>query len=97
MPGSQLTMDLIAAHNQDNPSNQMILADLNLNEEPDFQCRGTVALKYGILSCGCYVRADAPDPITHKDVAGFDAMSNDVLRKFIIKSYMKSGFINRQI
>ena len=92
--GGQLTMDLLAAHNQDNPSNQVSLADLKPNSDPDFQCRGTVALKNGILTCGCYVRADAPDPITHKDVAGFDAMSNEVLRKFIIKRYMKSGFNN---
>ena len=97
MPGGQLTMDLIAAHNQDNPSNQVSLADLKPNSDPDFQCRGTVALKNGILTCGCYVRADAPDPITHKDVAGFDAMSNEVLRKFIIKRYMKSGYKNCRI
>ena len=37
VPCGQLTMDLIAAHNQDNPSNQQgSLADLKPNEDPDF-------------------------------------------------------------
>ena len=75
----------------------MSLADLKPKSDPYFQCRGTLALKNGILTCGCFVRADAPDPITHKNVAGFDAMSNEVLRKFIISRYMKSGFINCRI
>ena len=75
----------------------MSLADLKPNSDPDFQCRGTVPLKNGFLTCGCYVTAEAPDPITHKEVAGFDAMSNEVLRKFIIKRYMKSGFNNCRI
>ena len=90
-------MDLIAAHNQDNPSNKVSLADLKPNAVPDFQCRGTVALKNGILTCECYVRADAHDSITHKKVAGFDAMSNKVLRKFIIERYIKFWFNNCRI
>ena len=51
-------------------------------------------MKNGILSYGCFVRGDAPDSIIHKDVAGFDAMSSEVLRKLIVKRYMKSGFNN---
>ena len=97
VPGGQLTLDLVASHNQDNPKSQVSPGDLKPSADPDFQCRGTVPLKNGILTCGCFVRADAPDPITHKNVAGFDAMSNEVLRKFIISRYMKSGFINCRI
>ena len=52
VPGGQLTMDLIAAHNQDNPSNQVSLADLKPNSDPDFQCRGTGALKTGFSHVG---------------------------------------------
>ena len=70
-------MDLIAAHHQDYPSNKVSLADLKPNSDPDFQCRGTVHLKNGFLTCGCYVRANAPDPIIHKEEPGFDAMSNE--------------------
>ena len=32
-----------------------------------------------------------------QDVAGFDAMSIEVLRKIIVKRYMKSGFNNCRI
>ena len=51
-------------------------------------------LKNGILTCGCYIRSEAPDPLTHQDVAGFDSMSKDSLRRLIIKLYAKSGFNN---
>ena len=85
VPGGQLTLDLIAAHNQDFPSNKVSLADLKPNSDPDFQCKGTVPLKNGFLTCGCHVRAEAPDPITHREVPGFDGMSNEGLRRFIIK------------
>ena len=54
-------------------------------------------LKNGILTCGCFVRAEAPDPISYKDVAGFDGMSKDSLRRLIIKLYAKSGFNNWRI
>ena len=54
-------------------------------------------MKNGILICGCFVRAEAPDPITHKDVAGFDSMSKDSLRRLIIKLYVKSGLNNCRI
>ena len=27
------------------------------------------------VTCGCFVRSEAPDPISHKDVGGFDSMS----------------------
>ena len=74
VPGGQLTLDLVASHNQDNPKSQVSPGDLKPSTDPDFQCRGTV-----------------------KNVAGFDAMSNEVLRKFIISRYMKSGFNNCRI
>ena len=54
-------------------------------------------LKNGILTCSCFVRSEAPDPITYKDVAGFDSMSKDSLRRLIIKQYVKSGFNNCRI
>ena len=94
VPGGQLTLDLIAAHNIDFPNNKVSLSDLKPNTDPDFQCKGTVPLKNGFLTCGCYVRAEAPDPLTHREVPGFDNMSNESLRRLIIKRYMKSGFNN---
>ena len=101
MPGGKLTLDLIASHIQDNPNtignSQVSPRDLKPVRDPDFQWRGTLTLKNGILTCGCFVRADAPNPITHKDVAGFDAMSSEVLRKLIITKYIKSGFNNCKI
>ena len=72
----------------------MSLTDLKPNTDPDFQCKGTVSLKNGFLTCGCHVRAEALDPLTHREVPGFDNMSNEGLRRFIIKRYMKSGFNN---
>ena len=97
VPGGQLTLDLIAAHNNDFPDSKVSLSDLKPNNDPDFQCKGTEPLKNGFLTCGCHVRAEAPDPLTHKEVPGFDNMSNEGLRRFIIKRYMKSGFNNCQI
>ena len=97
VPGGQLTLDLIAAHNVDFPDNKVSLSDLKPNTDPDFQCKGTVPLKNGFLTCGCHVRAEAPDPLTHRDVPGFDNMSNESLRRMIIKRYMKSGFNNCRI
>ena len=40
VPGGQLTLELIAAHNQDFPGNKVSLADLKPNRDPDFQCKG---------------------------------------------------------
>ena len=97
VPGGQLTLDLIAAHNIDFPDSKVSLTDLKPNTDPDFQCKGTLPLKNGFLTCGCYVRAEAPDPLTHREVPGFDNMSNEGLRRFIIKRYMKSGFNNCRI
>ena len=74
VPGGQLTLDLIAAHNQDFPGSKVSLADLKPNSDPYFQCKGTEPLKNGFLTCGCHVRAEAPDPITHREVPGFDSM-----------------------
>ena len=66
VPGGQLTMDFIAARNQDNLNNQVSLSHLKLKSDPGSQRRGTVPLTNGILTCGCYVRSEAPDPITHR-------------------------------
>ena len=85
VPGGQLTLDLIAAHNTDFPDSKVSLSDLKPNTDPDFQCKGTVPLKNGFLTCGCYVRAEAPDPLTPWEVPGFDSMSNEGLRSVISK------------
>ena len=95
--GGQLTLDLIAAHNVDFHQDKVYLSDLIPSLDPEFKCKGTMPLKNGILTCGCFVPSEAPDPITHKDVAGFDSMSKDSLRRFIIKQYVKSGFNNCRI
>ena len=55
----------------------MGIADLKPNSDLDFQCRGTVLFKNGYLTCGCFVRAEALDPLTPKEVPGFDNMSNE--------------------
>ena len=60
-------------------------------------CRDTFALKNGALTCECFARADAPEPLTCKDIACFDTLSNNVLRKLIVLRYMKSGFNNFKI
>ena len=54
-------------------------------------------LKNGILTCGCFVRAEAPDPISFRDVAGFDGMPRESLRRLIIKQYAHSGFNNCRV
>ena len=95
--GGQVTLDLLAVHNVYFPNNKVSLSDLKPSTDPEFKCRGTVPLKNGILTCGCYVRAEAPDPASHKDVAGFDGMSKDSLRRLIIDLYAKSGFNNCRI
>ena len=87
----------MAAHNVNFPNNKVSLSDLKPSTDPEFKCKGTVPLKNGILTCGCYVRSEAPDPLTHKDVPGFDSMSNESLRRLIIKLYVKSGFNNCRI
>jgi hypothetical protein len=65
--GGQLTLDLIAAHNIDFPHDKVSLSDLKPSTDPEFKCKGTLPFKNGILTCGCFVRAEAPDPISHKD------------------------------
>ena len=97
MAGGQLTLHLIVSHNQSFPESQVSTGDLKPVTDPDFICRGTLALKNGILTCGCFVRADAPKPITHKDIPNFDAMLSEVLRKLIVSRYMNSGFNNCKI
>ena len=95
--GGQLTRDLVAVHNIYFSNNKVSLSDLNPSTEPEFECRGTVPLKNGVLICGCFVRAEAPDPASYRDIAGFDCMPRDSLRRLIFKLYAKSGFINCRI
>ena len=71
--------------------------DLKPVNDSEHVCRGTLPLKNGMLTCGCFTRSDAPEPLTHKDVPGFDNLSNKMLRKFIVTMYMKSGFNNCKI
>ena len=66
--GGLLTLDLIASHNQSYPDIQVSRGDLKPVIDPDFICRGTLALQNGMLTCGCFVREEAPEPITHKDI-----------------------------
>ena len=68
VPGGQLPLDLIASHNQAFPDQNVSITDLKTNNDPNFQCRGTGPLKNGYLICGCFVRSEAPDPLTHKEV-----------------------------
>ena len=43
--GGQLTLDLIASHNQSNPNSQVSPGDLKPVNDPDHICRGTLSLK----------------------------------------------------
>ena len=52
VPGGQLTLDLIASQNQDNPNSQVSPGDLKPFSDPDFQCRGTLVLKIAFLHVG---------------------------------------------
>ena len=90
-------MVLIASHNLMYPGTQVSPGDLKPSNEPDHVCRGTLPLKNGMLMCGCHARADAPEPFTHKDIAGFDTLSNEVLRRLIVARYMSSAFNNCRI
>ena len=76
--GGPLTLDLIASHNQLVPDKQVSQGYLKPNNDPDQVCRGTLPFKNGVLTCECYARAHAPEPFTHKDIAGFDTLSNEV-------------------
>ena len=68
--GGQLTLDLIASHNQMFPDKQVSSRDLVPSDDPDHACRGTLPLKNGVFMCGCPLRADAPEPLTHREIAG---------------------------
>ena len=68
--------------------------DLLPSEDPDHVCRGTVPLKNGRLTCGCPLQADAPEPLTHREIAGFDSLSTEVLRNFFFGKYMSPAFNN---
>ena len=58
---------------------------------------GSLPLKNGILTCGCFVRSKAPDPISQREVAGFDGMSKEKLRQLIINQYVQLGFNNCRV
>ena len=77
--GGQVTLNIVAMHNVDFPLNKVTLSDLKPSYDPEFKCRGSLPLKNGILTCGCFVRAEAPDPTSYRDVAGFDGMSRESL------------------
>ena len=94
MTGGQVTLDLLASHNQSYPDMQVGPRDLLPNSDPDHVFRGTLPLKNGMLTCGFPMRAEAPDPLTHKEIAGFDNLSVEVLRKKIVSQYMSSAFNN---
>ena len=95
--GGQVTLDLLATHNVDFPACKVSLSDLKVNTDPENKCRGSLPLKNGLLTCGCYIRKEAPEPITYKDVVGFENMSRDALRRLIIRQYAQSGFNNCRI
>ena len=86
--GGQLTRDLVITHNELFPKQKVSLEDLRPSLDPDHVCRGSVPLKNGILTCGCPIRAEAPEPITHRDVANFDNLSIEALRIKIIEQYI---------
>jgi hypothetical protein len=88
---------LVAMHNVDFPQNKVTLSDLKPSYDPKHKCRGNLPLKNEILTCGCFVRSKAPDPISHRDVAGFDGMSKEKLRQLIINQYAESGFNNCRV
>ena len=67
--GGQVPLDIVAMHNVDFPLNKVNLSNLKPSYDPEFKCRGSLPLKNGILTCGCFVRAEAPDPIGYRDVA----------------------------
>ena len=92
--GGQVTLDIVAMHNVDFPQSKVTLSDLKPSNDPEHKCREILPLKNGILTCGCFVRSKAPDPISHREVAGFDSMSKEKLRQLIIIQYAQSGFNN---
>ena len=90
-------MDILASHNVDNPECKVTLADLKPSNDPEHKCRGSLPLKNGFLTCGCFCRQKAPEALSHREVAGFDSMSNEKLRQLIIRRYAASGFNNCRV
>ena len=70
--------------------------DLLPSPDPDNVCKGTIPLKNSMLTCGCPVRAEPPEPLTHNEIADFGNLSVEVLRKKIVGRYMASAFNNCQ-
>ena len=79
--GGQLTKDLLVSHNKCYPNQKVGLSDLRPSVDPGHLCSGSEPLKNGFMTCGCRIRAEAPDAMTHKDVANFDNLSVEALRK----------------
>ena len=47
-----------------------------------------------MLTCGSPVRAEAPEAMTHNEVANFENLSVEALRKKIVERYMALAFNN---
>ena len=95
--GGQVTLDILASHNVDNPECKVTFADLRPSNDPEHKCRGSLPLKNGLLTCGCFCRKKAPEALSHREVAGFDSMSKEKLRQLIISQYAASGFNNCRV
>ena len=95
--GGEVTLDILAMHNVDNPQCKVTLSDLKPTNDPEHKCRRSLPLKNGLLTCGCFVRSKAPDPLSHREVAGFDSMSKEKLRQLIICQYAALGFNNCRV
>ena len=94
MTKDQLTLDLLASHNQSHPFMQVGPNDLLPSQDPDHLCKGTIPLTNGMLTCWCPIRAEAPEPLTHNEIADFVNLSVEVLRKKMEGRYMASVFNN---
>ena len=66
MAGGELTLDLITSNNLSYTDIQVSPGDLKPVTDPDFICRGTLALQNVMLTCGCFVREKASEPMTNK-------------------------------
>ena len=40
------------------------------------------------------MRSDAPEPLNYREIAGFDSLPTEFLRKLIVDQYMSSAFNN---
>ena len=82
-----LGLPLIVSHNQSCPSKPLSPSYLLPSLDQFLVYGGLVPLKNGKLTCGCPVRAEAPDALTHNEVAGFGNLSVEALRKKIVEMH----------